>query len=214
VVTQNQQKMNKKIIYIVSVIAIILIASAVLLLNNDVPQVQVNRYADDNLLLKQKLAEHGISMSSPIKLQNPDDITQYCSFFTDEEKQKDIEYCTSTEIKDEGGKFLGNIHMVGSAHEPKIVMVLIQTDPFMSEIDSVKTIFTEAIRNLVCDCWQQVKPDNFENTEQWIEGLRQFHLSDTKPHSKSKQLELESKTVQLELTTNEDGYLWQLFIYK
>lgn len=211
---QNQQKMNKKIIYVAPAVAIVLIISAILLLNNNVPQTNVNRYVDDNLLLKQKLAEHGILMSSPIKLQDPDDIQKYCSFFTDEDKQKIIEYCTSTEIKDKEGKFLGNIHMVGSADEPKIVMILIQTDPLMSEIDSVKTIFAEAIRNLVCDCWQQIRPDNFENTDQWIEGLRQFHQSDTKPHSKSKQLTLESETIQMELTTNEDGYLWQLFIYK
>lgn len=211
---QNQQKMNKKIIYVAPAVAIVLIISAILLLNNNVPQTNVNQYVDDNLLLKQKLAEHGILMSSPIKLQDPDDIQKYCSFFTDEDKQKIIEYCTSTEIKDKEGKFLGNIHMVGSADEPKIVMILIQTDPLMSEIDSVKTIFAEAIRNLVCDCWQQIRPDNFENTDQWIEGLRQFHQSDTKPHSKSKQLTLESETIQMELTTNDDGYLWQLFIYK
>jgi hypothetical protein len=211
-VKQNQQKMDKKILYIaLGIVAVVIVL--VLLLNNSEQQVQTNQYVDDNLLLKQNLAELGISMSSPIKLQNPDDIQQYCSFFTSDEKQKTVEYCTSTEIKDENGKFLGNIHMVGSSDAPKTVMVLIQTDPLMSEIDSVKTIFDETIRNLVCDCWQQVRPDNFESTEQWIEGLRQFHLSDAKPHSKSKQLALESKTVQLELTTNESGYLWQLFIY-
>gem|GEM_PF-813855 len=211
--TQNQQKM-KKIIYAAPAVAIILVAVAMLLPSGDEPRVETNRYVDDNLMLKQKLAERGISMSSPIKLQNHDDIKQYCSFFADEEKQKTIEYCTSTELKDSDGKFLGNIHMVGSMNEPKTIMVLIQTDPFMSEIDSVKTVFDETIRDLVCDCWQQVMPDNFESTEKWIEGLRQFHLSDTKPHSKSKQLALESKTIQLELTTNEDGYMWQLFIYE
>ncbi|MGI0004401.1 MAG: hypothetical protein ACREAX_03790 [Candidatus Nitrosotenuis sp.] len=152
-------------------------------------------------------------MSSPIKLQEPEDIAKYCTFFTSEEKQKLVEYCTSTELKDKAGRFLGNVHMVGSPSEPKITIVLIQTDPFMSQIDSVKIVLDETIQSLVCDCWQQEMPGNFVDTEQWIEGLQQFHLNDTKPHSKSKQLILESKIIQLELTTNKDGYLWQLFIY-
>lgn len=176
-------------------------------------QTQQNQYAEDNLLLKQKLAERGISMSSPILIQKPEGIAKYCTFFTNDEKQKAIEYCTSTELKDKAGKFLGNVHMVGSSNEPKVVIALIQTDPFMSQIDSVKIVFDQTIQGLVCDCWQQEKPDNFASVEEWVEGLRQFHLSDTKPHSKSKQLDLESKSIQLELTTNKDGYFWQLFIY-
>ncbi len=152
-------------------------------------------------------------MSSPIRLDAPEDIAKYCTFFTSEEKQKDIKYCTSTELNDSAGRFLGNVHMVGSPDKPKIAITLIQTDPFMSQIDSVKTVFNVAIQNLVCNCWQQEKPDGFADADEWIEGLRQFHQSGTKPHSKSKQLVLGSKTIQLELTTNKDGYLWQLFIY-
>lgn len=204
---------NKKIPYIAAGIAIILIAAVLLSTNDEVQQIQKTSYAEANSLLKQKLAEHEISMSSPIKLQEPDDIKQYCTFFTNAEKQKNIEYCTSTELKDKDGKFLGNVHMVGTSDEPKIVLVLIQTDPLMAQIDSVKTVFDAIIQNLVCDCWHQAKPGNFESTAQWIDGLRQFHLGDTKPHSKSKQLTLEGKSVQLELSTNKDGYLWQLFIY-
>lgn len=204
---------NKKIPYIAAGVAIVLMASVLLLLNNGGQQIQKTSYVEANSLLKQKLAEHEIFMSSPIKLQEPDDIKRYCTFFTSEEKQKNIEYCTSTELNDKDGKFLGNVHMVGSSDEPKIVLVLIQTDPLMSQIDSVKITVDTVIQNLVCDCWHQVKPDNFESTAQWIDGLRQFHLGDTKPHSKSKQLTLENKSIQLELSTNKDGYLWQLFIY-
>jgi hypothetical protein len=103
--------------------------------------------------------------------------------------------------------------MVGSSDEPKIVLVLVQVDPFMSQIDSVKNIVDVTIQNLVCDCWNQVQPDGFQNTAQWVDGLRQFHLQDTKPHSKSKEITLSGKVLQLELTTNKDGYLWQFFIY-
>jgi hypothetical protein len=140
-VEKNQQKMvNKKILYIAAGIAIALIATLLLSMNNEEQQIQKTSYAEANSLLKQKLADHEISMSSPIILREPDDIKQYCTFFTSEETQKNIEYCTSTELKDKDGKFLGNVHMVGSSDEPKIVLVLIQTDPLMSQIDSVKLV--------------------------------------------------------------------------
>ncbi|WP_052347646.1 hypothetical protein [Candidatus Nitrosotenuis chungbukensis] len=207
--------MNKKILYagIMSAIAII---SVLIVSSNDAAppaSVSASQYLEHNLILKQKLSEAEISMSSPIRLQTPDEITQYCSFFADSEKQKLVEYCTSTELKDKDGNFLGNIHMVGLKDVPQMVLVLVQTDPTMSKIDSVKKIFNVVIQELVCKCWADVKPDNFENIDGWVDGMRDFHTSDTQTHSKSKQLVLEGKTLQLELTTNNDGYLWQLYIY-
>ncbi|QLH09102.1 hypothetical protein DSQ19_06125 [Candidatus Nitrosotenuis sp. DW1] len=211
----RQQKMNKKILY-VGIISAIAIISVLAVSSNDVTpptSVSTSQYLEHNLILKQKLSEAEISMSSPIRLQTPDEITQYCSFFADSEKQKLVEYCTSTELKDKDGNFLGNIHMVGLKDVPQMVLVLVQTDPTMSKIDSVKKIFNVVIQELVCKCWADVKPDNFENIDGWVDGMRDFHTSDTQTHSKSKQLVLEGKTLQLELTTNNDGYLWQLYIY-
>ncbi|WKT57702.1 hypothetical protein QVH35_10320 [Candidatus Nitrosotenuis chungbukensis] len=192
--------MNKKILYagIMSAIAII---SVLIVSSNDAAppaSVSASQYLEHNLILKQKLSEAEISMSSPIRLQTPDEITQYCSFFADSEKQKLVEYCTSTELKDKDGNFLGNIHMVGLKDVPQMVLVLVQTDPTMSKIDSVKKIFNVVIQELVCKCWADVKPDNFENIDGWVDGMRDFHTSDTQTHSKSKQLVLEGKTLQLE----------------
>lgn len=201
---------NKKILYGAAGTAAIVISSVLFLATEQTPYVQ---YLEYNLLLKEKLADKQISMSSPIKLQKQEDIEQYCAFFTNQEMQKLTEYCTSTEITDNSGSFLGNIHMVGSPYEPKIILTLIQTDPQMTQIESVKTIFDTVIQNVVCDCWEEVKPDGMDSVSQWVEGLRRFHQSDTQSHSKSKQLVLKSKTVQMELTTNNNGYLWQLFIY-
>lgn len=201
---------NKKILYGAAGAAAIVISSVLFLTTEQTPHVQ---YLEYNLLLKEKLADKQISMSSPIKLQKQEDIEQYCAFFTNQEIQKLTEYCTSTEITDHSGNFLGNIHMVGSPYKPKIIMALIQTDPQMTQLESVKTIFDTVIQNVVCDCWEKVKPDGMDSVSQWVEGLRRFHQGDTQPHSKSKQLALASKTVQMELTTNKDGYLWQLFIY-
>ena len=174
---------------------------------------KTSAYIEANSLLKQKLAEQNLQLSSPIKLSKPEDIEKYCSFFTDKQKQDLVQYCTSTELKDKDGNFLGNIHMVGPADAPKIVMVLIQVDPMMSQLDSVITAYDTTIKSLVCDCWSEKKPGNLDTVGQWVDGLRQFHLSDTKPHSKSNPLTLDGKSMQLELTTNQQGYLWQFFIY-
>ncbi len=207
--------MNKKILYAGIIVAIAIMSVLVVSFGTKTPppSVSASQYLEHNLILKQKLSEAEISMSSPIQLRTPDDIKQYCSFFADGEKQKLVEYCTSTELKDKDGNFLGNIHMVGLKDIPQMVLVLIQTDPSMSQIDSVKKIFDVAIQELVCKCWTDVKPDNFENINDWVDGMRSFHASDAQTHSKSKQIVLEGKTLQLELTTNNEGYLWQLYIY-
>lgn len=207
--------MNKRILFVGIAVAIAIISISVVSFSTKVTSstASTSKYLETNLILKQKLSEQGISMSSPIRLQTSDDIKKYCYFFADSEKQKLVEYCTSTELKDKDGNFLGNIHTVGLKDVPQMVLVLIQTDPFMSQIDSVKMVFDTATQELVCKCWTDIKPDNFANTADWIDGLRHFHTSDTKPHSKSKQLVLEGKTLQLELTTNNEGYLWQLYIY-
>ncbi|TBR26388.1 MAG: hypothetical protein EPO63_00265 [Candidatus Nitrosotenuis sp.] len=207
--------MNKKILYVGIAIAIVIVSISIASFNSmtSSQNVSTSKYLENNLILKQKLSEQGISMSSPIRLQTQAEIQKYCSFFADSEKQKLVEYCTSTELKDSNGKFLGNIHMVGLKDVPQMVLVLVQTDPYMSQIDSVKKVFDTTTQELVCKCWEDTKPDNFANIGDWIEGLRHFHTSDTKPHSKSKQIVLEGKTLQLELTTNTEGYLWQLYIY-
>ena len=207
--------MNKKILYAGIVVAIAIVSVLVVSFstNTTSPSISASPYLEDNLILKQKLSEAEISMSSPIQLRTTEDIKQYCSFFADDDKQKLVEYCTSTELKDKDGNFLGNIHMVGLKDVPQMILVLIQTDPSMSQIDSVKKVFDTTIQELVCKCWADVKPDNFANPNDWVDGMRSFHSSDTQIHSKSKQIVLEEKTLQLELTTNNEGYLWQLYIY-
>lgn len=212
---QRQQKMNKKIFYagIIVAIAIVSVLAVSFSIKTASQNVSTSQYLEHNMILKQKLSESEISMSSPIQLRTPDEIKQYCSFFADDEKQNLVEYCTSTELKDKNGEFLGNVHMVGLKDIPQMVLVLIQTDPSMLQIDSVKTVFGAAIQDLVCKCWADVKPDNFASIGDWVDGMRSFHTSDTQIHSKSKQIVLEGKTLQLELTTNNGGYLWQLYVY-
>jgi len=168
-------------------------------------------YIESNAKLKESLASHGISMSSPVKLSTIKDIEKFCSFFADKNKQDQVDYCTSTELRDSDGEFLGNIHMVGSRNMPKIVLVLIQTDPFMQDLDEIKSVYDVVIENLVCDCWEDVKPSEIETVSDWVDRQKDFHTSDVKPTSKSN-LSIIGMSLQMELTTNTEGYLWKLLI--
>lgn len=204
--------MNHRILVFAS---ISIVAVVILLIYWYLPDQSEQNLTFDALngLLREDLSKQNVAMSSPVRLQSQEAIAKYCSLFSDERQQSLVKYCTSTELKDAKGKFLGNIHMVGSGEMPQVVMTLIQTDPLMSELDTVKTVFHTVIDDVVCKCWEDIRPSGMSSPNDWIDGLKQFHQSDTQPHSRSTQLKLGQKTIQLELTTNNDGYFWQLFIY-
>ena len=210
---------KKKFLYIGISVAVLAIAVSFSfnLFNNDVeliteslPELKFT-YIESNAKLKESLASHGISMSSPVKLSTIKDIEKFCSFFADKNKQDQVDYCTSTELRDSDGEFLGNIHMVGSRNMPKIVLVLIQTDPFMQDLDEIKSVYDVVIENLVCNCWEDVKPSEIETVSDWVDRQKTFHTSDVKPTSKSN-LSIMGMSLQMELTTNTEGYLWKLLI--
>ncbi|MCH8860084.1 MAG: hypothetical protein IH843_02910 [Thaumarchaeota archaeon] len=212
--------MKKKIfLYIgISIVSISIVASVSLILNDDdkkfntlsLPELEFT-YDDSNSKLKEKLEFFDISMSKPIKLINRNYLEEFCTFFENEDLQNQVDYCTSTELRDSEGKYLGNIHMVGSRQMPKIILALIQTGPFMQNLDDVKTVYNVVIEDLVCDCWNEVQPGDIETVAGWVDKQRDFHTSDTKPTSKSN-LSLSGMQLQMELTTNTEGYLWKLLI--
>ena len=212
--------MKKKIfLYIGIAIVAISIVASVSLISNDgdekfntlsLPELEFT-YDDSNSKLKEKLAIFDVSMSSPITLINRNYLKEYCTFFENEELQNQVDYCTSTELRDSEGKYLGNIHMVGSRQMPKIILALIQTDPFWKNLDDVKTVYNVVIEDLVCNCWNEVQPGDIQTVAEWIDKQRDFHTSDTKPTSKSN-LSLSGMQLQMELTTNTEGYLWKLLI--
>ena len=210
---------KKKFLYIGISVAVLAIAVSLSfnLFNNDaelitesLPELKVT-YIESNAKLKESLALHGISMSSPVTLSTIKDIEKFCSFFADKNKQDQVDYCTSTELRDSGGEFLGNIHMVGSRNMPKIVLVLIQTDPFMQDLDEIKSVYDVVIENLVCNCWEAVKPSEIETVGDWVDRQKNFHTNDVKPTSKSN-LSIVGISLQIELTTNTEGYLWTLLL--
>ena len=168
-------------------------------------------YVDSNSILKSSLASNGILMSNPLKFTG-NSLSKYCTFYQDEKKQNSITYCTSTELKDSEGKFLGNIHMVGTLDSPDATLGVIQTGPSLSNLDSLKTTYQIMIESLVCDCWQDKKPGNFESISQWIDAAKSHHLEAKQTTSSSEISGLADKRLFLEITTNSDGYLWKLII--
>jgi len=173
-------------------------------------------YTEMNYELKQILEENAISMSSPIKLDDLRAIWSYCNFFEGDE-QKLVEHCTSTELLDADGNFLGNIHAVGTTEEPKLIMALIQVDPFLNQKEDAKTVFSVLIDHIVCECWYKKIIQNQtsvqgksldESADEHIE----FHIAGGKPTSRSNIFLLDGKSIRMELTTNTDGYLWKLFV--
>jgi len=169
-------------------------------------------YDEANSVLKQSLQSQEITMSSPLRFTKQQEIEKWCKFFSNQEKQKLVEYCTSTEIKDPNGNFLGNIHLVGSPSAPKLVLVVLQSNPMLDNINQIKTVFGTVTKELVCDCWESVKPGGYETIENWVDALQNFHTSGSKPHSESKSISLASKHMQIQLTTTKEGYVWEMLI--
>ena len=134
------------------------------------------------------------------------------SFFSDENLQKSVQYCTSTELIDSDGKFIGNIHMIGDSDFPFAVLGVMQTDPFMSELNSVKAISEVMIKSLVCDCWINEKPGGFESVSDWIDAAKSHHLEAKKITSKSEINNLAQKQLLIEISTNKEGYLWKFIV--
>lgn len=210
--------MNKKYVYGGVGIAVTIVAILVtvyLLISNDETSPSLNldfTYDEANSKLKESMNSNGIKMSSALKFSQTKDIEKWCKLFDDTEKQNLVKYCTSTELKDSNGNFLGNIYMVGSTNAPGLVAVTLQSDPMMSQFEKIKTVFRIVTEDLVCDCWEEVKPGGYKTTGEWLDALRDFHIAGEKPHSESKLPELALKHLQIELTTNRDGYFWELLI--
>lgn len=168
-------------------------------------------YIDTNKELQYDLNLFNIQMSSPLKL-NGFSIDKYCTFFSDELIQNSIEYCTSTELLSSEGQYLGNIQMVGRNAFPEYVIGVMQSDSSASQLEDIKIIVNSMIESVICDCWDEKKPGNFESVSSWIDAANLHHLENTSVTSKSTINGLNEKPILLEITTNENGYLWKFLI--
>ncbi len=169
-------------------------------------------YDEANSNLRASLLSHDINMSKPIRFSSQSDINQYCNFFSDEKKQALVKYCTSTEIKDINGNFLGNINMVGSTRAPGLVIAALQSDPLLSNLNDVKIIFGAVINETICTCWDQVKPGGYSTLSDMINAQRDFQITGKQPTSASNTIPLGTEHFRIELTTNQQGYVWKLLV--
>jgi len=206
--------MNKKILIpVISGIAVtIIIVSLMIPTPEEIESETLSiSYTKTNKELQSTLATNNISMSSPLKL-NGFSIEKYCTFFADEATQNAIKYCTSTELLDSDGQYLGNIHMVGTSGSPRYVIGVIQADPITSQLDEIKIIYQTMIESIVCECWNEKKPGGFESVSDWIDAAHAHHLEAKRITSKSEISGLAQKELLLEITTNTEGYLWKFII--
>ena len=171
-------------------------------------------YETVNLDLKNILIHQQINMSSPLKFSTTANINQYCNFLSNQTKQAMIEYCTSTELKDESGNFLGDFNMIGSNTAPVLVIAAIQSDPVFSNYNKVKTVFGDVVNETICQCWDKSKPGGYATLSDMMDALRTFHLNGKQPNSTTHAVPLGGVHFEIELTTNSNGYVWKLLVAK
>lgn len=171
-------------------------------------------YEEVNSDLKSTLVTQNINMSNPLKFSTTADINQYCNFLSNQTKQAMLEYCTSTEIKDEHANFLGNLNMVGSSLAPVLVITTAQSDPVFSNYKDVKTLFGDVLNETVCQCWNKEKPGGYSTLSDMMDALRDFHLKGKEPNSTTHGIPLGGKHFEIELSTNSQGYLWKFLVAK
>ena len=170
-------------------------------------------YDEANFDIRSNLALYHINMTKPIQLSTTPDINQYCDFLTDPKKQALVTYCTSTELKDKQG-FLGDVSMVGSTDLPGLVVVALQSDPLLSNYADVKTVFGVVLNSTICPCWEKEEPGGFPTLSVLVDKLRDDHLNTKDPTTSTPVMSLGNKHFKIELTTNENGYLWKFLVSK
>jgi hypothetical protein len=216
---------QKKLLYGVIGVAIPTVAIVILVLpsisnqlNNNSDQSQTSpldldfSYEEANSNLKATLLSEEINMSKPLKFSSQSDINQYCNFFSDPRRQALVKYCTSTEIMDKNGNFLGNINMVGSTRAPGLVITALQSDPLLSNLNDVKIIFGAVINETICTCWDQEKPGGYSTVSDMVNAQRDFQITGKQPTSASNTIPLGTEHFRMEVTTNQQGYVWKLLV--
>jgi hypothetical protein len=171
-------------------------------------------YEGVNSDLKHTLAQQHINMSNPLRFSTQTDINRYCNFLSNQTKQAMITYCTSTELKDSHDNFLGNINMVGSNLAPVLVIAALQSDPSFSNYNDIKTVFSNVVNETICQCWDKEKPGGYPTLPAMMDAQRNFHLAGNQTDSTTHGIPLGGVHFEIEITTNDKGYVWKLLVAK
>jgi hypothetical protein len=217
---------SKKYVYVGIAVTVVVVAVLLVLTQSNTLQVQQSTptgisaytlelsYEGVNSDLRSTLSNQQINMSKPLKFFTQADLTQYCNFLSNKTKQAMIEYCTSTELKDFHGAFLGNINMIGSTLAPVLIIAALQTDPLFSNYDEIKTAFGDVVNETICQCWDKERPGSYPTLSSMMDALRAFHVNGTKPDSTTHGVPLGGVHFEIEITTNDKGYVWKLLVAK
>ena len=209
--------MNNKIL--LPIIIIIISAIAVFLIPEDTSMPSSENLYQygftfyDVEKIKESLSEQNIFMSTPTPVTDHT-IGNYCAIRDD--ILSTINYCTTTAIQGPDGKSLGNINMGGSPDNPIMAIAIIDSSPFLDTKSSeIEIVFETMIEALVCDCWNEKQPGNFESVNDWLNTAKSKYAesSQTIP-LKSTITGLGDETLILEITSKNDSYLWTLIVLK
>ncbi|HJJ25004.1 MAG: hypothetical protein O3B79_01025 [Crenarchaeota archaeon] len=209
--------MNKKIIIPLIVIFISAVVIFLIPENSSMPSSE-NLYQYgftfyDIEKIKVSLSEQNIFMSSPTPITDHT-IGNYCAIHDD--ILSTITYCTTTAIQDSDGKSLGNISMGGVPDNPIMALALVESSPFLdTKSNEIEIVFETMIETLVCDCWNEKQPGEFESVSEWINAakIKYAESSQTIP-LKSTITGLGDETLILEINSKNDSYFWTLIVLK
>jgi hypothetical protein len=162
--------------------------------------------------IESTLSLQNISMSTPIAITDHT-IGQYCIYF-DDEIQKNIQYCTTTAILNSDGVSIGNINMGGTIDGPIMALAILDTSDIISSENEVDFVFQTMIETLVCTCWDEKQPGDFESIGAWLNTAKIKYIESSKTTLKSKIDGLAGMNLILEITSKDDSYLWTLIILK
>jgi hypothetical protein len=151
-------------------------------------------------------------MSTPTAITDHT-IGQYCIYF-DDEIQKNIQYCTTTSILNSDGVSIGNINMGGTIDGPIMALAILDTSDIISSENEVDFVFQTMIETLVCTCWNDEQPGDFESISTWLNTAKIKYAESSTTTLKSKIDGLDGMNLILEITSKDDSYLWTLIILK
>ncbi|MBT6651032.1 MAG: hypothetical protein HOB54_06650 [Flavobacteriales bacterium] len=209
--------MNNKILIPLIVISISVIAIFLIPEDSSMPSSE-NLYQYgftfyDVEKIKASLSEQNIFMSTPTPVTDHT-IGNYCAIRDD--ILSSINYCTTTAIQGSNGRSLGNISLGGTPDNPIMAIALVESSPLIdSKSNEIEIVFQTMIETLVCDCWDEKQPGDFESVDAWIHAAKIKYLesSQTIP-LKSTITGLGDETLILEITSKNDAYLWTLIVLK
>mgnify|MGYP006865007677 CR=1 FL=1 len=161
--------------------------------------------------IQSELSLQNISLSAPTAITDHT-VKQYCTYFGNNEL-KTVEYCTTSVILDSDGRSIGNVNMGGTTDGPIMALAILDTDDLFSE-NYVDIVFQIMIQTLVCDCWNDQKPGNFESVAAWIDAAKSKFIESPQSTLTSKINGLGGMNLVLEITAKDDSYLWTLIILK